>query len=94
MFAHNRYDVENLINNGEKEIEFSINPEYLNRLRLKLKKDTIKGVELFAVRQDGISGLIFMYQFKDMINFAIGKGYKVFVFRERNIPGWYLKFVK
>jgi hypothetical protein len=94
MFAFNRYDVQNLIDNGEQEIDYKIQPDILTRFQLYFTGNALKGIELFNIGPVEMKGLAFMHPYKDLIIFAKDQGYKVFFFKEKSTQGWYLKFVR
>lgn len=98
MFRITETDVVNLISQGAKSIKLQIELDFFNRLQLYLSGRITRGVELFGIGPiEHIRGAKFLFDYREIINYAIQNYYRVFVIKEGSYFGngiWYLEFQK
>jgi hypothetical protein len=96
MFRITETDVVNLISQGAKNIKLQIEIDFFNRLQLYLSGRITRGVELFGIGPiEHIRGANFLFDYREIINYAIENNYRVFVIKEGSYFGngfWYLEF--
>ena len=98
MYGITEDDAFNLISQGAKNIRLQIEIDSFNKLQLNMTNRITQGVELFGIRpMELIRGAGFLANYQQIINHAISKQYRVFVFKEGagiNEGNWYLEFEK
>ena len=98
MFRITESDAVNLIAQDAKIFRFQIELDSFNKLQLYLTGRITKGVELFGIGIiEQIRGANFLFDYREIINYAISNNYRVFVIKEGTYFGngdWYLEFKK
>ena len=98
MFPITEIDAFNLISQGAKNIKFQIKIDSFNKLQLYMTGRIFKGVELFGIGpNEQIRGANFLFDYSEIINYAIHNHYRVFVLKEGSYFGnsnWFLEFKK
>ena len=98
MFRITESDAVNLIAQDAKIFRFQIELDSFNKLQLYLTGRITKGVELFGIGIiEQIRGANFLFDYREIINYAISNKYRVFVIKEGTYFGngdWYLEFKK
>ena len=88
-------DVITLIEKGEKQIIYTIQPDMIERFQLLLAGAYFRKVEFFGYDPQELRGLAFMVAYSDLINLSVQNNYRVFVVREGSKLSkgeWYLIF--
>jgi hypothetical protein len=98
MFGITEADAVDLIAQNAKNFRVQIELDSFNKLQLYLTGRITKGVELFGIGIiEQIRGANFLFDYQDIINYAISNKYRVFVIKEGTYFGngdWYLEFKK
>ena len=98
MFRISENDAVNLISQDAKSFRIQIDLDSFNKLQLYMTGRITKGVELFGIGiVEQIRGANFMFDYGEIINYAINNHYRVFVIKEGSYLGngnWYLEFKK
>jgi hypothetical protein len=98
MFRITETDVVNLISQDAKSIKLLIKLDLFNKLQLYMTGRITRGVELFGIGPlEIIRGAKFLFDYREIINYAIENHYRVFVIKEGSYFGngnWYLEFKK
>ena len=98
MFKITESEAVNLIALETKNFRVKIELDSFNKLQLYLTGRITKGVELFGIGPlEIIRGAKFLFDYREIINYAISKKYRVFVIKEGSYFGngdWYLEFQK
>jgi len=87
----------NYIHNEENEFKFRVELNSITKFQLYLSGNILKGIEIFGIGLQEIRGFGFMLDYREVINMAISKNYRVFVkkdgkYFEKGI--WHLEFLK
>jgi hypothetical protein len=98
MFRITEADAVNLISQGAKKFRIQIELDSFNKLQLYMTGRITKGVELFGIGPvEQIRGANFLFDYREITNYAIQNYYRVFVMKEGSYFGngnWYLEFRK
>lgn len=98
MFRISENDAVNLISQDAKNFRMQIDLDSFNKLQLYMTGRITKGVELFGIGIiEQIRGANFLFDYREIINYAISNRYRVFVIKEGTYFGngnWYLEFKK
>ena len=94
MFRITEADAFNLISQDAKNFRIQIELDYFNKLHLYMSGRITKGVELFGISPfEQIRGANFLFDYREIINYAIQNHYRVFVIKEGSYfsnGNWYL----
>ena len=98
MFRITEADAVNLISQNAKIFRIQIELDSFNKLQLYMTGRITKGVELFGIGPvEHIRGANFLFDYREIINYAIENDYRVFVIKEGSYFGngnWYLDLKK
>lgn len=98
MFRITESDAVDLISQNAKNFRIQIEIDSFNKLQLYMTGRITKGVELFGIGLvEQIRGANFLFDYREIINYAIDNQYRVFVIKEGTYLGngdWYLEFNK
>ena len=98
MFRISENDAVNLISQDAKSFRIQIDLDSFNKLQPYMTGRITKGVELFGIGiLEQIRGANFMFDYREIINYAINNHYRVFVIKEGAYLGngnWFLEFKK
>ena len=96
MIRINPTEFESMINSGEGEFKYRIEPNIISQLQLYLTGNITEGVEVFGIGPNELRAFGFLIEYGKEINFAIRNNYRVFVSKEGKYfgrGGWYLAFI-
>ena len=97
MIKIDKYEVEILIKKGVVDFKYQIEPNIISKLQLYLTGKIRKGIEIFGIGPNELRALGFLFEYNDVINYAVQNQYRVFVKKEGNYFGngyWNLEFIK
>ena len=98
MFKITETDAVNLISQNAKSFRIQIELDTFNKLQLYMTGRITRGVELFGIGPiEHIRGANFLFDYREIINYAKQNHYRVFVIKEGSYFGngnWYLEFQK
>ena len=98
MFKVTEVDAVNLMSQNAKNFRIQIELDSFNKFQLYMTGKITKGVELFGIGpNEHIRGANFLFDYREIINYAIENHYRVFVIKEGSYFGngnWYLEFSK
>ena len=98
MFKITAADAFNLVSQDAKNFRIQIEIDTFNKLQLYMTGRITKGVEIFGIGPiEQIRGANFLFDYREIINYAIQNQYRVFVIKEGSYFGngnWFLEFKK